>query len=61
MAERLSSRVDWPYTKRCKGPAIMAVLRVQLKLGMGKVNLKKGFENSPGLKQDEGQNIAYKG
>ena len=24
------------------------------------VNLKRALENSPGLKQDEGQNIAYK-
>ena len=36
MAERLKCRVEWPYTKRCKGPAQLAGLRAQLKLGKGK-------------------------
>ena len=43
MGNRLKGRVDWPYTKRCKGPAIIGVLRAHLKLGKGKRNLKKGY------------------
>ena len=43
MGNWLKGQVERPYTKRCKGPAIIGVLRAQLKLGKGKRNLKKGY------------------
>ena len=60
MGNRLKGRVEWPYTKRCKGPAIIGVLRAQLKLGKGK-RISRRAIISTGLKQDLGQNIAYTG